>query len=87
LKKGTKAGDRKHLAKAGENSLHKSKEFVIPSATEESPFGLVSSAGILPAVACRGPRQASFWERVPRSQANESRRVAAETAALQSAES
>jgi hypothetical protein len=38
LKKDTKAGERKHLAKAGENSLHKSKAFVIPSASEESPF-------------------------------------------------
>ena len=45
LNKGTKAGERKHLAKAGKNSLHNSKELVIPSASEESPFAWTSIIG------------------------------------------
>jgi hypothetical protein len=45
LNKDTKAGERKRLAKARENSLHKSKEFVIPSASEESPLARTSIIG------------------------------------------
>jgi hypothetical protein len=45
LKKDTKAGEQKRPAKAGENSLQKSKEFVVPSASEESPFARTSIIG------------------------------------------
>ena len=45
VNKNTKAGERKHLAKAGEISFHKSKEFVIPSAARNLPIIEVQAKG------------------------------------------